>query len=212
MKTLLRSTLLFCLSISLGTTALAEPTPVPSTTSTPLLAGTWSATVSGENIIFIFNNAGDINLVESKTYGDYKHYEFPDARYSNLLSQIAQGKFVVESALKYKVQGNLLEVTSVGGRIHKNRLDFTNNGRTLSFSEEKDSKPLLTVQRISDSTELPKETESLATVQGHFYGLQKLISLQTAQTDYWAKKRRFANQLQSLKIKPLPESDRSYRG
>ncbi len=51
----------------------------------------------------------------------------------------------------------------------------------------------------------------MATVKSHFHGLRKLVALQAAQADYWIQKKRFATKIQSLKIKSLPDSDRSYR-
>ena len=86
-----------------------------------------------------------------------------------------------------------------------------NNGRTVNLSRENESSIIVSFDRVNDSVEPPKNTESKAIVEGHLNGLRKLIALQTAQADHWIQKRRFAKQLQSLEIKPLPESDRLYR-
>jgi Type IV pilin-like G and H, putative len=210
MKTLLRSTLVLCLSISFGTPLRAEAQPNPSVLQ-PSLAGTWSSTVFGDDAIVIFDKAGNVNLLSKKIQGDYKYYQFPDAEYYGLMQQVASGKFVVEPSPKYKVQGNMVEVAVFNGNVTKLRLDFTDNGRIVNFIEENQPKPSFSFKRISEDSELPKETESLATLEGHFHGLRKLMVLQVAQADLWTQKRRFAKELQTLKIKPLPESDRSYR-
>ena len=106
-----------------------------------------------------------------------------------------------------------IKVTNPDGKIEKNTLNFTNNGRTVSFTKEGESEILVSFEKVSDSTEFPKNTESLTTVESHFHGLRKLLALQVAQSDYWMQQRRFTSQIASLssKVKLLPESDRSYR-
>jgi Type IV pilin-like G and H, putative len=207
MKALLRSILL-CLI--LGTPTLAEPAPTTSQNQYSM-AGTWSWKFLNLPIIFIFDNNGVINALGEKTYGDYKYYEFPGADYSKLMNRIGNGSSEVDPLLKYKQQGNFIEVTNPDGRIEKNALNFTNNGRTVKLSKEGDSEILVSFDKVSDDTELPKSTESQATVEGHFNGLRKLVALQVAQSDHWVQKRSFAKQLQSLKFKPLPDSDQLYR-
>jgi hypothetical protein len=209
MKALLRSILL-CLI--LGTPALAEPVP----TTTPdqnqhSLTGTWSWNFIDLPIIFIFDNNGLINALGEKTYGDYKYYEFPGADYSKLMNRVSGEASEIDPPLKYKRQGNIIEVTNPDGRVEKNILNFINNGRTVNLSKEGESEVLVSFQKVSDSAEPPKNTESQATVESHFNGLNKLVALQVAQSDYWIQKRRFAKELQTLKVKPLPDSDRSYR-
>lgn len=211
MKALLRSILL-CLILS--TPALAELAPTTTTSQNQhSLTGTWSWKILNLPIIFIFDKNGVINALGEKTYGDYKYYEFPGADYSRLMSRVSGESFEVDPILKYKQQGNIIEVTNPNGKIEKNSLNFTNNGRTVNLSKEGESEILVTFDKVSDSVDLPKNTESLATVEGHFHGLRKLVALQVAQSDYWIQKRRFANQLASLssKVKPLPDSDQSYR-
>jgi Type IV pilin-like G and H, putative len=213
MKILLRSTLLFCLSLFFGIPVFAEPTPIQSTKSNQYsLTGTWSWNVYGEKVIFIFNNVGEITILLSKNYGDYKYYQFPSAEYISLMQQVATGKFEAkpQSPSKYILQGNMIEVLT-SGTLKKQRIDFSNNDRTVNFTEENATKPSFSFQRVSDNMELPKETESLSTVENHFYGLHRLFALQVGQANYWLKKRRFAPLLQNLQIKSLPESDRAYR-
>lgn len=210
MKALLRSILL-CLM--LGTPALAEPAPTTTTNQNQQsLVGTWSWTFINMPIVFIFDNNGVINALGEKTYGDYKYYELPGADYSRLMSRISGEPSEIEQPLKYQQRGNIIEVTKPDGSIDKNTLKFTNNGRTVNLSREGESEILVSFNKVSDSTELPKNTESQATVEGHFNGLRKLVALQVAQSDYWLQKRRFASQIASLssKVKPLPESDQSY--
>jgi Type IV pilin-like G and H, putative len=207
MKALLRSILL-CLI--LGTPALAEPTPTTNQDQYSL-TGTWSWKFLNLPIIFIFDNNGLINALGEKTYGDYKYYELPGADYSKLMNRISSGIAEVDPPLKYKRQGNIIEVTNPDGRVEKNILKFINNGRTVNLSKEGESEILVSFNKVSDSTEPPQNTESQATVEGHFNGLHKLVALQIAQSDYWLQKRRFAKELQVLKVQPLPDSDRSYQ-
>jgi Type IV pilin-like G and H, putative len=209
MKALLRSILL-CLI--LGTPALAEPTP----TTTPdqnqySLTGTWSWKIFNLPVIFIFDDSGVINLLGEKTYGNYKYYELPGADYSKLMSRVSGESSEVDSPLQYKRQGNIIEVTNPDGRVEKNTLNFINNGRTLNLSKEGESEILASFDKVSDSAELPKNTEPQTTIEGHFNGLRKLVALQIAQSDYWIQKRRFAKELKVLKVQPLPDSDRSYQ-
>jgi Type IV pilin-like G and H, putative len=210
MKALLRSILLcFILSIP----ALAESTPTTTTSQNQhSLNGTWSWKFLNLPIIFIFDKNGVINALGEKTYSDYKYYEFPGADYSKLMSRVSGESSEVDPILKYKQQGNIIEVTHPDGRIEKNSLNFTNNGRTVNLSREGESEILVSFDKVNNSVDLPKNTESLATVEGHFHGLRKLVALQVAQSDYWIQKRRFANQLASLssKVKPLPDSDQYY--
>jgi Type IV pilin-like G and H, putative len=206
MKALLRHILL-CLVLS--TPALAEPTTTSQ--NQPSMIGTWRWTLSPIPAIFIFDNSGVLKALVEKTYGDYKYYEFSTANYNNLMSRIAGNSSELEPFLNYKLQSNILEVTIPNGSIQKNSLNFINNGRTVNFRTEGESEILVTFDKVSDSVDLPTNTESLTTVEGHFHGLNKLVALQVAQSDYWIQKRRFAKELQSLKIKSLPESDRSYR-
>jgi hypothetical protein len=209
MKALLRSILL-CLI--LGTPALAEPTP----TTTPdqnqySLTGTWSWKIFNLPAIVIFDNNGLINLLGEKTYGNYKYYELPGANYSKLMNQISGESSEVDPPLKYKRQGNIIEVTNPDGRVEKNTLNFINNGRTVNLSKEGESEIIVSFEKVSDSVELPKNAESQTTVEGHFNGLRKLVALQIAQSDYWIQKRRFAKELKVLKVQPLPDSDRPYQ-
>jgi Type IV pilin-like G and H, putative len=209
MKALLRSILL-CLI--LGTPALAESAPTTTTNQNQhSLTGTWSWKFLGVPIIFIFDNNGLINALGEKTYGNYKYYEFPGADYSKLMNRISGESSVIDPPLKYKRQGNIIEVTNPDGRVEKNILNFINNGRTVNLSKEGESEVLVSFEKVSDSAELPKNTESQATVESHFNGLNKLVALQVAQSDYWIEKRRFAKELKVLKVKPLPDSDRSYQ-
>ncbi len=210
MKFLLRSALLLFLSLSLEKSVLAQPTPSPSTIL-PTLLGTWSSDLLGKESIIVFDKTGTVNLLNKKTYGNYEYYQFPDAEEYGMMQQIANGKFVAESLPKYKLQDNLVEITISNGSVDQMRLDFTNNGRTVNFTEKNQTKPSFSLQRVSDSSELPKGTEPLTTVESHFHGLRKLVALQAAQADYWIKKKRFASTIQGLKIKSLPDSDRSYR-
>ncbi len=190
MKALLRS-ILPCLI--LGTPALAEPTPTKTTNQNQhSMTGTWSWKLLNLPIIFIFDNNGVINALGEKTYGDYKYYEFPGADYSKLMNRISGGASEVDTPLKYKQQGNIIEVTNPDGRIEKNTLNFTDNGRTVKLSRESESEILVSFDKVSDSAELPKNTESKATVEGHFNGLRKLVALQVAQSDHWLQKRSFA--------------------
>jgi hypothetical protein len=208
MKALLRSILL-CLM--LGTPALAEPTTTTNQNQQSLL-GTWTGELTNLPIVIIFDNTGVVNVLSEKAYGDYKYYELPGGDYNRLISRVSDESSAIEQPLKYKRQGNIIEVTNPDGRIEKNTLDFTNNGLTLSFGKEGMPGVLVSVNKVSDSTEFPKNTESQATVDGHFNGLRKLVALQVAQSDYWLRKRRFASQIASLssKVKPLPDSDRLY--
>ncbi len=162
-------------------------------------------------IVFVFDNAGVINAFSEKNYGDYKYYELPDADYDKLMSRISGRTPEMEVPLKYKRQGNIIEVTNSSGGIEKNTLNFTNNGRTVNLSREGESEVIASFEKVNDSTEAPKNTESLTTVEGHFNGLRKLVALQVAQSDHWVQKKRFAKQLQGLKVTALPDSDRSYR-
>jgi Type IV pilin-like G and H, putative len=209
MKALLRS-ILYCLM--LGTSAQAEPTITTTTSQNQQsLVGTWSWKLLNVPIIFIFDNNGVISALGEKTYGDYKYYEFPGADYSKLMNRISGGSSKVDPPLKYKQQGNTLEVTNSSGEIEKNVLNFTNDGRRVNLTKEGEPEILVSFEKVSDSTEFPKNTESLATVESHFNGLRKLVALQVAQSDYWLQKRRFAKQLQALNVKSLPESDQLYR-
>jgi Type IV pilin-like G and H, putative len=208
MKALLRSILL-CLMV--GTPALAETAPTTTTNQNQQsLAGTWSWKFLNLPIIFIFDKTGTINALGEKTYGDYKYYEFPGADYSKLMKRISGETSEIEPLLKYKQQGNIIEVTNPDGRIERNILNFTNNGRTVNLSKEGESEILVSFEKVSDSIELPKNAESLATVESHFHGLRKLVTLQVAQSDYWLQRRRFSQQLSALKVKPLPDSDQFY--
>ncbi len=209
MKALLRSILL-CLMV--GTPALAEPTPSATINQNQQsIIGTWSTNIFNQSIVIIFDNTGVIKIVSEKTYGDYKYYEL--AEYNKLMDQISNESFKLDPDLKYKQQGNSLEVTHPDGRIEKNTLDFVNSGRTLNLSRENNSESVAVFTKVSDSNEISKNTESLTTLEGHFQGLRKLVALQTAQSDYWVQKKRFVSQLTNLnsKIKPMPNSDRSYR-
>jgi Type IV pilin-like G and H, putative len=209
MKVLLRSILL-CLILS--TPVLAEPAPNKTTNQNQFsMIGTWSLKISNRQFVFIFNNTGEINALAEKNHGSYKYYEFPNGDYDILMNRISGEAPEIELPLKYKQQGNVIEVTKPNGEIQKNSLNFTNNGRTVSLSKKGESEILATFDKVSDVVELPKNTESLATIEGHFQGLQKLVALQTAQSDYWVQKKRFATGLQSLKVKQLPDSDRLYR-
>jgi hypothetical protein len=209
MKALLRSILL-CLI--LGTPALAEPAPTTTTNQDQhSLTGTWSWKFLGLPIIFIFDNNGLINALGEKTYGNYKYYEFPNADYSKLMNRISGESSEIDSPLKYKRQGNILEVTRPDGQVERNTLNFINNGRTINLSKENESEILVSFEKVSDSAEPPKNTESQTTVEGHFNGLRKLVALQVAQSDYWIQKRRFAKELKFLKVQPLPDSDQLYR-
>ncbi len=209
MKALLRSSLL-CFMLSVP--ALAESAPTTTLSQNQYsLTGTWSWKILNLPIIFIFDKNGVINVLGERTYGDYKYYELPGADYSKLMSRVSGESSAAEPLLKYKQLGNIIEVTNPDGKIEKNSLKFTNNGRTVTLSKEDGSEVLVSFDKVSDSVDLPKNTESLATVEGHFHGLNKLVTLQVAQSDYWLQKRSFAKQLQNLKIKSLPDSDRSYR-
>jgi hypothetical protein len=209
MRALLRSILL-CLI--LGTPALAESAPTTTTNQNqPSLTGTWSWKFINRTIIFIFDNAGAINTLVEMNYGDYKYYEMSGADYNSLMNRISGQQPKADPPLKYKRQGNILEVTNLDGKIEKSSLSFTNNGRTVNLTREGESEIIVSFERVSDSLDAPKNTESLATVEDHFHGLRKLVALQVAQSDYWVQKRRFAKQIQNLKFKPLPDSDRSYR-
>jgi Type IV pilin-like G and H, putative len=209
MKALLRSILL-CLILS--TPALAEPAPTTTTNQNQYsLTGTWSWKFFNVPIVFVFDNAGVINAFSEKNYGDYKYYELPGADYNRLMNRVSGKTSEMELPLKYKRQGNIIEVTNPSGGIEKNTLNFTNNGRTVKLSREGESEVIISFEKVSDSTEAPKNTESLTTVEGHFNGLRKLVALQVAQSDHWVQKKRFAKQLQGLKVTALPDSDRSYR-
>jgi hypothetical protein len=209
MKALLRSILL-CLI--LGTPALADSVTTKTTSQNQYsMIGTWSWKFLNLPVIFIFDNNGVLNALSEKTYGDYKYYELPNADYGKLMSRISGEPPVIEAPLKYKQQGNNIEVTNPDGRIEKNILNFINNGRTVNLSKAGEPEILVSFDKVSDSIELPRNTESQSTVEGHFNGLHKLVALQVAQSDHWIQKRRFAKQLQELKVKPLPDSDRLYR-
>jgi Type IV pilin-like G and H, putative len=209
MKSLLRS-ILFCLI--LGTPALAEPAQTTTTNQNQhSITGTWSWKFLNAPIIFIFDKAGSMDALGEKTYGNYKYYEFPGANYIQLMNRISGRSPEMEFPLKYKQQGNIIEVTNPSGSIEKNTLNFTNNGRTVKLSKVGDSEILASFDKVSDSVELPKNTESKATIEGHFNGLRKLVALQVAQSDHWIQKRRFAKELKGLKMQPLPDSDRLYR-
>jgi Type IV pilin-like G and H, putative len=219
MKILLRSTLLLCFSLSWGKPILAESTSIPTiaptnpspSTTQPTLMGTWSADTFGKEVIIVFDQAGTVNFLGKKIDGDYEYYQFADTSDYRLMQQVASGKFAIEPSPRYKVQGNIVEVTLPDGTTNQVSLDFTDNGRTVNFKEKSPSNIIFTLKRVSNDSEVPKNTESLATAESHFHGLSKLIALQVAQADYWTKKRNFAKELQSLKVKPLPDSDRSYQ-
>jgi Type IV pilin-like G and H, putative len=208
MKKILCSTLLLCLSWAPVTTAQPTPNPAP---AEPTLLGSWYPDLSNKEVILIFDKAGTINLLRKKTYGNYEYYQFTDAEEYGMMQQIANGKFVVEPSPKYKLQDNLIEIAISDGSVNQLRLDFSNNGSTVSFTEKDQAKPSFSLQRVNDNAELPKGTEPLATVESHFHGLRKLVALQVAQADYWIQKKRFATTISGLKLKSLPESDRSYR-
>jgi hypothetical protein len=209
MKVLLRSILL-CLI--LGTPALADSVTTKTTSQNQYsMIGTWSWKFLNLPVIFIFDNNGVLNALSEKTYGDYKYYELPNADYGKLMSRISGETPVIEAPLKYKQQGNNIEVTNPDGRIEKNILNFINNGRTVNLSKAGEPEILVSFDKVSDSVELPRNTELQSTIEGHFNGLHKLVALQVAQSDHWIQKRRFAKQLQELKVKPLPDSDRLYR-
>ncbi len=208
MKKILCSTLLLCLSLVPAT--VAQPTPNPAITQ-PTLLGTWSSDLLGKETIIVFDKAGKVNLLNKKTYGNYEYYQFPDAEEYGMMQQIANGKFTIEPSPKYKLKDNLVEITIPNGSVDQLRLDFTNNGRTVNFTEKDQAKSSFSLQRVSDSSELPQGTEPLATVESHFHGLRKLVTIQVAQADYWIQKKRFATAIQGLKVKSLPDSDRSYR-
>jgi Type IV pilin-like G and H, putative len=208
MKKILCSTLLLCLSLVPAT--IAQPIPSPATIQ-PTLLGTWSFDLFGKEAVLVFDKMGTISFLGKKTYGNYEYYQFPDAEEYGMMQQVANGKFVIEPSPKYKLQDNLIEIAIPNGSVDQLRLDFTNNGRTVNFTEKDQAKPSFTLQRVSDSSELPKGTEPLATTERHFHGLRKLVALQVAQADYWIQRRRFATTIQGLKLKSLPDSDRSYR-
>jgi Type IV pilin-like G and H, putative len=209
MKALLRSILL-CLI--LGTPALADSVTTKTTSQNQYsMIGTWSWKFLNLPVIFIFDNNGVLNALSEKTYGDYKYYELPNADYGKLMSRISGETPVIEAPLKYKQQGNNIEVTNPDGRIEKNILNFINNGRTVNLGKAGEPEILVSFDKVSDSVELPRNTELQSTIEGHFNGLHKLVALQVAQSDHWIQKRRFAKQLQELKVKPLPDSDRLYR-
>jgi Type IV pilin-like G and H, putative len=210
MKILLRSTLLLCLSLLFGKPILAQPSLSPATAQ-PTLLGTWSTDFFSKEVIIIFDKAGTINVLGKKTYSNYEYYQFPDAEEYGMMQQIANGKFVIDPSPKYKVQDNLVEITISNGSVDQWRLDFTNNGRTVNFTAKDQTKPSFSFQRVSENSELPQGTEPLATVESHFNGLHKLVALQVAQANYWIQKKRFATTIQGLKVKSLPDSDRSYR-
>lgn len=208
MKKILCSTLLLCLSLAPAT--IAQPTPSAAITP-PTLLGTWSSDLFSKEVIIVFDKAGTINLLNKKTYGNYEYYQFADAEEYGMMQQIANYKLVIDPSPKYRVQDNLVEITIPNASVNQLRLDFTNNGRTVNFTEKDQAKPSFSLQRVSDSSELPPGTEPYTTVESHFNGLRKLVALQVAQADYWTEKKRFATTIQSLKIKSLPNSDRAYR-
>ncbi len=209
MKALLQS---IALCSILSTPALAESAPAVTTNQNqPSIVGTWSWKLLNLPIIFIFDSNGAITAFSEQTRGNYKYYEIPGAEYSELMSRVSGKAPKVEVPLKYKLQGSRIEVTTSDGSIEKNILNFTNNGRTVSFAKEGETETLVSFNKVSDGVDLPKNAELKTTVEGHFQGLQKLVALQVAQSDYWIQNRRFAKQLQDLKVKSLPDSDRLYR-
>jgi Type IV pilin-like G and H, putative len=210
MKTLLRCTTLFCLSISLGTPALGQPTSSPSIIQTqPSIVGSWSMIDDREHYLMIFNSVGEVNVLLEQVYGDYKYYKTPTSDENSLINQVANASFKPEPPLKYRVKGNLLTVTTRDGTDDTRRLVFTANGRSFDMIQD-DVKSSFTFNRVSDSIEMPNNSESLATAESQFHGLSKLVALQTAQTKYWQKQRRFSPKIHNLSFKALLESDRLY--
>jgi Type IV pilin-like G and H, putative len=217
MKTLLRCATLFCMSLSLGTSTIllpreianAEPSVTPPTVQTqPSLLGTWTSPQEKLKAILIFNDAGEINFFEEKIYGDYKYYKLTPDYF--LMSQLSNDSLKLDTWPKYQVQGNKLTVTTVNGTDDLRRLEFSADGQTVTFIKEDNASSNFTVKRINNNTQPPANTETKETVQGHFHGLKKLVAIQTAQTQYWQKKRRFATKIQNLSLKSYPESDRLY--
>ncbi len=135
MKFLLRSALLLFISLSLEKSVLAQPASSPSTIS-PTLLGTWSSDLFSKEAIIVFDKTGTVNLLSKKTYGNYEYYQFPDAEEYGMMQQIANGKLVIESSPKYKLQDNLVEIAIPNGSVDQLRLDFTNNGQTVNFTEK----------------------------------------------------------------------------
>jgi Type IV pilin-like G and H, putative len=217
MKTLLRCATLLCMSLSLGTSTIflpreianAEPSVTPPTVQTPpSLLGTWTAPQEKLKAILIFNDAGEINFFEEKIYGDYKYYKLTPDYF--LMNQLSNDSLKLEAWPKYQVQGNKLTVTSVNGPEDLRRLEFSADGQSVTFIKEDNTSSNFTVKRVNNNTQPPANTETKETVQGHFHGLKKLVAIQTAQTQYWQKKRRFATKIQNLSLKSYPESDKLY--
>jgi hypothetical protein len=130
-----------------------------------------------------------------------------------LISSIADKSLKKEDA-KYQIQGNILKVASSNYNIDIKRMEFTKDGLTMDLVEDATlNTPVrkVTLKRISESIEIPKETEPLATSENHFYRLRKLVHLQYAQANYWQNKRRFAAQIKNLKLESFPASDQLYQ-
>lgn len=218
MKTLLRCATLLLMSLSLGTPAMllprdsanAEPIGTPPVVkNSPSLLGTWQITQEGiSDVILIFTDAGEVNLFEEKTYGDYKYYQRP-TDYS-FMSQLSNDFLKLEAWPKYQIQGNILTVKPVNSSEDRRRLEFSADGQTATFIKEENTSSNITVKRISNSTQPPANTQTIAMLQGNFHGLKRLIAIQTAQIKYWQKKRRFAAKIQNLSLKPYPEGDKFY--
>jgi hypothetical protein len=193
--------------------AIAAPTPVnsPATaTSQPSLRGSWSTKASsGEDVLIIFDGNGKFRYVREKTHGDYRYHELPHGRDAILMSQISNNAIKEESWENYQVSGDKITFTTSDASPSIGTITFSDGGNSLALKFG--SSNAETLNRVNDSVELPADTESAATVAGHFHGLKKLIAIQTAQTQHWQKKKRFANNLTSLSIPAMPESDQQYR-
>lgn len=196
--------------------AQPTPTPIPSTpTKTPdtvnadAFIGTWLVEEGNQRFLIILNRTGEMNFAREQVYGDYRYYQQIIADYSFLMSRLDRNSLEPDPLPKYRIQGNLIKV-NVNGTDSEMRFEFAADRQSIQFFNDTATTPNSTFKRFSDRTELPVDTESTATVESHFFGLKKLVAIQVAETKYWQKRRRFTNQLSSLTLPQLAQSDERY--
>jgi Type IV pilin-like G and H, putative len=218
MKALFCCTSLLFLGLFSGNPIAAQPTPTPIPsigTKTPDMVnsdaflGTWLVEERNQRFLMILNRTGELNAVREQVYGDYRYYQQIIADYSFLMSRLDRNSLEPEPLPKYRIQGNLIKV-NINGTDSEMRFEFAADRQSIQFFNGTETTPASTFKRVSYRTELPADTEPTSTVESHFFGLKKLVAIQVAETKYWQKRRRFTNQLSSLTLPQLAQSDARY--
>jgi Type IV pilin-like G and H, putative len=218
MKALFCCTSLLFLGLFSGNPIAAQPTPTPTptapantsgTTNADAFVGTWLVEEGNQRFLIILNRTGEMNVAREQVYGDYRYYQQIIADYSFLMSRLNRNSLEPDPLPKYRIQGNLIKV-NVNGTDSEMRFEFAADRQSIQFFNGTATTPNSTFKRFSDRTELPVDTESTATVESHFFGLKKLVAIQVAETKYWQKRRRFTQQLSSLTLPQLAQSDERY--